>query len=72
MIAANFRRRTGRAFAGLALFSAVACGDGGEAGEPAPPTQGEMAALRDAEEMLDAREPAEITPETPRAEATAT
>ncbi|RIV83845.1 hypothetical protein [Aurantiacibacter zhengii] len=72
MIAARFHRRTGRAFAGLALFACAACGDGGGTGEPAPPTQGESAALRDAEEMLDAREPAEIAPETPQAEAPGT
>ncbi len=72
MIAARFRRRTGQAFAGLALFACAACGDGEGAGEPASPTQGEAATLRDAEAMLDAREPAEIAPETPQAEATAT
>ncbi|MFB0612131.1 hypothetical protein [Aurantiacibacter poecillastricola] len=43
--------------AGLALLvSAAGCAEGGGEDGPAPPTQGEQAALADAQSMLDARE----------------
>lgn len=49
----------GRALAGLALFACAACGEGTESSGPAPASVGEAAALRDAEAMLQEREPAE-------------
>ena len=54
----------GRVLAGLALIAATAACDDGETGRgPDAPTQGEAAALEDAAEMLDAREPLESEPE---------
>jgi len=65
------QRDWGRAFAGLALFACVsACDDGSAARGPGPASEGEAAALREAAEMLDERQPAEDdvergAPETP-------
>lgn len=54
----------GRALAGLALVASTAACDSGETGRgPGAPTQGEEAALEEAAEMLDAREPVEMEPE---------
>ncbi|WP_338241833.1 hypothetical protein [Aurantiacibacter hainanensis] len=54
----------GRAFAGLALIAAATACDSGDTGRgPGAPTQGEEAALEDAAEMLEAREPVETEPE---------
>jgi len=53
-------QKGGRALAGLALFASLAaCDDGSDARGPAAPSEGENAALQDAREMLDERQPVE-------------
>lgn len=64
MTGARIQRNWGRAFAGLALFACVSgCDDGSAARGPGPASEGETAALRDAAEMLDERQPAETIAE---------
>ena len=54
------RTTKGRAFAGLALLlCASGCEDSEPGAGPGAPSQGEEAALRDAEAMLETREPIE-------------
>ena len=58
------RTTKGRAFAGLALLlCASGCEDSEPAAGPGAPSQGEEAALHDAEAMLETREPVENAPE---------
>ncbi len=71
MIRARNPRNWGRAFAGLALLACAACSDGETGRGPAPATEGEEAALRDAAAMLEEREPVENVEETTPDETTA-
>ncbi|GAA5055746.1 hypothetical protein GCM10023208_19870 [Erythrobacter westpacificensis] len=71
MIVAQKQHRWGRAFAGLALLGSAACSDGETGRGPAPATEGEEAALRDAAAMLEEREPAGNVEETTPDETTA-
>lgn len=65
MIGSLTAHKGGRALAGLALFVSVcACSGSDDSSGPDAPTEGETAALLDAEAMLEERQPEpEATPD---------